>query len=728
MGRPLSILLAAVACVWLGCSESPRPPDSVPESAEAPRSTSPQSAVVRGIEIEAGTLGTTGLARVEIGPEMRTVALSQPRFLPRWRERTELIGETIEIDVVRPTEVALDAPVQADVMISVGDVVQQFEEALEDATKKVVDTGREWIRAQGSLAPGETGVTVQVAIPEALRGRSGLLDVILRPLTSGAAQTWSMAPARIVPGQVLRFGYGVEEPAWKPGWPAAAFRVEAIVAGEPETRVLFERHIDPVHDPRDRRWHDAWVPLDEFVGLDVTLRFTQHAIPTGDITHSLMALANPMIVPARRPGPRPPARDVVLISLDTLRSPSVSSYGYGRPTTPRMDALLAERGARFSHAFAPRPYTPPSHMTMLTGLFPCAHGVDNRHMAVGSDRPLLAERLRAAGYATAAFTENANVAVSSGFNRGFDDYYEVRSEESATPGFATETFGHAADWVRRVDDRPFFLFVHTYQVHDPYLPPSGYAGMFGEDFEGDVVPAKHRGKRNDYDREIRFTDEVVADFLGVLDQQGLGDALVIVTSDHGEQFGEHFWTNHGFSTHDEAILVPFFVRAPGKVPAGRVVDVHVTLADIVPTVLDLLGMPAADDVQGRSLAPLVVGEAPALEAELHERHLFAAASHSKSIITDEFKVSFPRWDNDKPWVHVIDRQADPGERNNLAKALPEKIDEGRAWISDFETSCAAFVDAHPTRPGDTYTDGNQPAWMINRDVIEEKLRSLGYIE
>jgi len=170
------------------------------------------------------------------------------------------------------------------------------------------------------------------------------------------------------------------------------------------------------------------------------------------------------------------------------------------------------------------------------------------------------------------------------------------------------------------------------------------------------------------------------------------------------------------------------VRAPTKIEGGRTIDLHVGLADIVPTVLDLLGMPAADDVQGRSLAPLLLGGDPALEAELRERHLFAAASHSRSIITDDLKVSIPRYDNDQNWVHVIDRKTDPGERNNLAKAQPAQADFGRQAIAGFEARCADFVEAHPTRPGDAFRDGNQPAWMINRDVIEEKLRSLGYLE
>lgn len=723
MGRPLSILLAAAACTWLGCSESPRDPQSIP----AP----PVSATVRGIEVEGGSLGTGDFARVEIGTELRTVVVSQPRFLPRWRERVELAQASYVVDVIRPDGVPLAVAAQIDVMISVGDVVQRLEAAREGAAKGVKDADREWIRTQGMLAAGETSARIAVAIPAALVGQSGLLDVILRPLATEAVQTWSMPAVEIEADHVLRFGYGIEEPAWQPGWPAATVRVDALIAregGEDETRAIFEGQIDPVRDPRDRRWHDAEVPLGDLAGETVTLRFELQVAPNEGMSHSLMALANPVVAPARHAGPRPPARDVVLISLDTLRAPSVSSYGYTRPTTPRMDALLAEKGTRFAQAYAPVPYTPPSHMTMLTGLHPCAHGVNNRHETVGADRPLLAERLRAAGYRTGAVTEDANVAVSSGFARGFDDYYEVRSEESATPGFASETFGRAREWLHGVDGRPFFLFVHTYQVHDPYDPPADYAGMFGDAIEGDVVPERHRAKRDDYDREIRFTDELLADFLGALDEQGLGDAIVIVTSDHGEAFGEHYWANHGFSTHEEAIRVPLLIRAPTLVPAGRIIDARVSLADIVPTVLDLLGLATPEDVQGQSLAPLILGDDPSLEAELGRRALYATSSITRSIITDAQKVTVPLHEKDGEWAHVFDRVADPDERTNLAETRPEDVEAGRRALSAFEAACAAFVEAHPSRPGDTFLDGNQPAWMINRDVIEERLRSLGYIE
>jgi arylsulfatase A-like enzyme len=361
-------------------------------------------------------------------------------------------------------------------------------------------------------------------------------------------------------------------------------------------------------------------------------------------------------------------------------------------------------------------------MTMMTGLEPCAHGlVEVRDSPLAAERPTLAEALRAAGWTTAAVTEDAYVIATNGFDRGFDVYVENRSEESASPGFAAETFGAATDWLRAHAREPFFLFVHTYQVHAPYVPPRGYATLFGDD------PADQNGRDLlNYEREIRYTDDLLADFLDGLDASGLADrTIVVATSDHGEGFGEHFWTGHGWDLHDEAILVPLAVRAPGLVPPGTVVEEQVGLVDLAPTVLDLLGQPPLPEVQGRSFARLLTGRGAAFEERpVVSRALSlegpGAAKFAESARTRQWKYVAA------PGLEVVhDLSADPGEQ--VAARNPEALEAGRRALREAHAACEAWRKAHPAAAAKPVVE-NAPDWMLNREETERKLRSLGYVQ
>src|SRR5207247_1069155 len=304
--------------------------------------------------------------------------------------------------------------------------------------------------------PDASELTVPVELPAALAGRDVRLDAsvsardpavpanTLSDLRSGARLTISAAPL------VKRSGAAGNRSLVLPLSPALRTR-QAPLAGR-RVRVVFET---------------------EALG----------AAPGATVDRSFGVVSNPEIVTAAASPPG--ARNVVLVSLDTLRARSVSAYGCPRATTPTFDRRVAAAGALVRSAVAPVPFTPPSHMTMLTGPDPCAHGVMGLHETLGPDRTTLAEALRAAGYQTAAFTEDAYLVAGNGFDRGFDVYRENRSEESASPGFADETFADASAWLAAHGERPFFLFVHTYQVHEPYTPPRGYALLFRDGDQGD---------------------------------------------------------------------------------------------------------------------------------------------------------------------------------------------------------------------------------------------------
>jgi arylsulfatase A-like enzyme len=564
---------------------------------------------------------------------------------------------------------------------------------------------------------------------------------VARPLPGAETLAHETRPFEIGAEDRLVFGYGVEEEGWSPGWPPVRFRVEARIEGAPEAPGirLFDRRIDPAADPRDRRWFDASLNLRGLAGRRVRFAFETEAlepIAGTDLARSFPVVSNPEVVPGPTgasgrgrlsavPGafPRP---DIVLISLDTLRARSVSAYGYARQTTPNLDLRLVAEGTMMRSTVTPFPYTPPAHMSMLTGLDVCAHGVEDRHGVLAPNRVTLAEALRAAGYRTAAFTEDAYVVAGAGFARGFDTYFELLDEEHVAPGFAAETFERAERWLSTVDARPFFLFVHTYQVHEPYTPPRGYRSLFEDDLLQDYPP-ESRAALTDYDREIRYTDDLLGGFLDALDAGGLAaTAIAVVTSDHGEQFGEHFWTGHAFDTHDEALLVPLVIRAPGLVAAARVVEQPVSLMDLPPTLLELTGLDPIPDVQGRSFADLLLGTPVEGLTPFEERPLVSFAKVNESVRTRRYK--YLQETGEKAGPKLYDLVADPGEHRNVASSHPEALAEARAALTRHAESCQAWLRAHPPEETPGIRGQRQPGWLINRDEIDRKLRSLGYVE
>src|SRR5213078_166198 len=401
-----------------------------------------------------GSGSTAALARAEIAGESRYVLAAHPPIVLRARADVTLPpADELRVPAELPPALA-----GRDVRIDASVLVRELPVAAPAPTFGQLDAARMVTASAPPLVVrGRDGARPEAVIPlpEELRGQHGLLTVSARPLPASPREQSKTAEVDVPPGARLVFGYGVEEAGWAAGFPPVRF---ALAAGD---ATLFERRLDPAADARDRRWFDASLDLSPVAGRRVSL------------DKSFAVVSSPALVP-----PAAPARPgIVLVSLDTLRARSVSAYGCRRPTTPALDRTAAQ-GALVRTAVAPVPFTPPSHMSMLTGLEPCAHGIKGVHEALAPDRLTLAEALRAAGYETAAFTEDAYLIAPNGFDRGFDTYLENRSEESASSGFAAETFAQARAWLAAHAARPFFLFVHTYQVHEPYTPPRAYAALF----------------------------------------------------------------------------------------------------------------------------------------------------------------------------------------------------------------------------------------------------------
>jgi len=701
--------------------------------------------------------------RSEIGAETRPVLSTQRVFVLRDAETIEL-RESLRIETELPEALRSLPGLLVEHRLSSRDPALEGDSFLEWRTGGRIRIEPPPIAVMG---PGELPARIveDIDIPEALRGASGLLTVIARALPaepierfeSGAFDVPRGMPAR------LEFGIGVEKDAWRSGFPPVHFRTfVAEVADQPEgerapvapPKLVHERRLDPGRDPRERRFFDASVDLSPFAGKRVRFVFEAEALvdrnappePDDDgdgggpvYSRSFPVFANPELVSGPRLDPDPGSSrpNVILVSLDTLRARSLALYGHVRDTMPKLEARLARRGAWVTEVVAPYSFTPPSHMTMLTGLEPCAHGIHGRNDVLAANRDTLAELLRAEGYRTGAVTEDAYVVAGAGFARGFDRYVEFRSEETAAPGFIIDTFGEGEDWLRTRAREPFFLFLHTYQVHDPYVPPRGYLGLFPDDVQ--TSGKRHEAELRAYEQEARYTDDVLASLLDTLEAEGLAEnTLVVVTSDHGESFGEHLVVGHGFSIHDEEILVPLVMRGPGVTTVGRRVEAQVGLVDLVPTLLDLVGLDVPEMVQGESFAALLRPETPTDAVAEQARPWTDPPRTSQVSVGGRRSVRTPAWkyfhNPAQPAANKPEREFvyhlsdDPMERKDLSTQDTATLALGRAALAEHDRACEAWNARYPARAPGVEGALDRPGWMLNRDEIEAKLRSLGYVE
>lgn len=505
------------------------------------------------------------------------------------------------------------------------------------------------------------------------------------------------APAR---GAVLRFAYGFSE--------AAALRGSAPITLEIVTRdaavPLWTAVVDPTR-PEARRWQEASVPLDTSARAPTRLVFRARAAAGGH--DALLPLwADPTVT---APAAHVPARrNVILISIDTLRADRIGVYGSYRPTTPAIDAF-AKDAVVFTEAWSVWPETSGSHMSLFTSRFPSEHGVTSFVTVPPPSVTLLAEHLRAAGYLTRAFTEDGGVWANAGFGRGFSAYSERRSPTFVYPGEAAATFADATHWIDANRDRTFFLFVHTYQVHAPYAPPRSYRMLFA-DIPG-REPFGHTGNALNYDRETRYTDDQVGPFLAAVRQFGLADeTLIVLLSDHGEEFGEHGGMGHGRTLQREVLHVPLIMSAPGLLRPRRI-DTPVSLLDVAPTVLDLLGLAADRGYRGISLAAAARGRGTPTA-----RPLFGEIDREDLVAHDHVRALSVRRAGRTAITNLIDGTTrcygadDPAETH----PLPD--------CADLTTLIAAHRAEHA---GSSAT----PATPVPADPRTiEKMRALGYVE
>jgi arylsulfatase A-like enzyme len=305
----------------------------------------------------------------------------------------------------------------------------------------------------------------------------------------------------------------------------------------------------------------------------------------------------------------PKVTSVVLVVLDTVRADHCSAYGYGNPTTPRLDRLASE-GLLFEHARSVAPWTLPSHASLFTGLLPHQHGCDWEHRWLADSQVTLAEKLATAGFDSLGVTTNPNASSLYHLDQGFHEFRETWRLREKHRGLSDSAIAVAEvrAWLERHDPaRPFFLFVNLADAHLPYAPPPPLDRLFGEPDErarhlasrGDLLQATLVGeeqvKPEDrpglaalYDGELRTADTRLGELLDLLDELRLaGDAIVIVTSDHGEHLGEEGRVDHQLSLDETLLRVPLVVRCPRYVKPGRVRE-PVALTDVARWIDDVV--------------------------------------------------------------------------------------------------------------------------------------------
>jgi arylsulfatase A-like enzyme/tetratricopeptide (TPR) repeat protein len=367
---------------------------------------------------------------------------------------------------------------------------------------------------------------------------------------------------------------------------------------------------------------------------------------------------------ASAPMPAPErAERVVLVTIDTLRADHVGAYGAGPGRTPALDALAA-RGVRFEQAISPVPLTLPSHATLLTGRDPPEHRVHHNSLfRLAEDVPTLAAHLRERGFPTAAFVAAFVLDARFGLARGFDVYDDDLALQSPTMGAASaperpadQVVDAALAWLPSAPDR-FFLWVHLYDPHAERRPPEPWATRFAHD---------------PYAGEIAFADAQMGRLVAALDSRWAdGATLLVATADHGESLGEHGEHTHAYSLYDATQRVPLIAAGPG-LPPGAAIGGVVRLADVAPTVLELLGADPLPGATGRSLLGLVAGgdrEPRTAYVETLATQLAWRWSPLFGVRTDRHKyVRAPR-------PELYDLAEDPGELRNLAAQEPSLVAE-----------------------------------------------------
>jgi len=518
---------------------------------------------------------------------------------------------------------------------------------------------------------------------------------------------------------MLGFGVGVE------GEGEAPFTVEVSADGQPSVQVLT--------GVATSAWNDHKADLTAFAGQTVRVDLRAEGEGAGRL-----AWSSPRVLVPERPAPSlEPAKNVVVLVVDTLRADKLRPFNPStRVKAPSVDRFASE-GVVFELAQSAENWTKPAVASILTGLHPQTHQQKTGDAALPDSAVLLSEHLKDNGFSTGSFIANGYVSDRFGFDQGWDDYSNYIRDGGSTE--AKDVFDAAGNWIEAHKGERFFAYIQTIDPHVPYDPPGAYLQKYDpSEYDGQVRPRMtgdllEKAKRNPpqvvfdardkrriealHDGEITQHDHFFGAFLDRLSALGLSeDTLVVVTSDHGEEFDDHGSWGHGHSVYQELLHVPLMFRLPNRIPAGAKVSDAVSTMDISSTVTELLGVEAMEHNEGHALVGLMLGEPSSRPAVA-----FSDFQDDRRVITTA------RWKlilRGNLTSTMFDLVKDPKEQSELdASAFPVGRRYSRMLLGQFLGA---------TNRGDWLSAEQKGGTQLERenaemdDTIRDQLRALGY--
>ncbi len=435
--------------------------------------------------------------------------------------------------------------------------------------------------------------------------------------------------------------------------------------------------------------------------------------------------------------------NILLITLETTRADHLGVNGYSRETSPHLDAFAAG-GVNFENALSVSPRTNPSLASLMTSLYPHEHGVRNLVIPLDGGNRTLAEMLRDAGYRTMAIITHPRLVESSGFDQGFEVYEDNHREYAV----AAEACDLAKGLLERAEGRgePWFLWIHLMDPHWYYYPPDGWRDTFspedprpvglyreiaaGERKNGSVIFQNNMESDEVqafidlYDGEIFYTDNAVGDLLQTLEDRHLSETTIVaVTADHGESLGEHdYFCEHGDLGSEPEIHIPLMFRAPGLKPALSSIPWTVQSLDVLPTLLDLAGLPKPPGIQGTSLLPLIMGEergdrtcfgetGKKFHPENKRRKIDGIEGKWRWVRKGRFKLFHRPEASGGAEEELFDLQSDPGEERDVKVEYPGEYSEMSRLLKEWMSKDTRHVPVRKIHP-----------------QVREQLKALGYID
>lgn len=416
---------------------------------------------------------------------------------------------------------------------------------------------------------------------------------------------------------------------------------------------------------------------------------------------TLLAASTPVAFGASQEARPAALPNLVLVTVDTLRADRLAAYGYSAIATPATDRLAAE-GVLLEDAVVQAPQTAPSHASIFTGRLPFEHGVrDNYSPRLAPEIPTLASVLAAHGYDTGAFIGAVPVSARTGLNRGFRVYDDPFSEGGESPLLESErraaaVVDSALAWLRRPRSVPFFAWVHLYDPHEPYDPPAPF-------------DARYPGRA--YDGEVAYADAQIGRLLETLDESGLrSSTLVVVTSDHGEGLGEHGEEEHLLFVYDSTLRVPLLLSWPGVLPVGRRVSGQFRSVDLLPTLLELIGLPSPP-VSGESRARALLAGDSVGENGSYAETLYGQIHFGYAPLRALRRGGWKYIDAPRPELYRLD--TDPGETRNLVEIEEGIAERLRERLAGYDREGSAAMSS---------------ASELGIDAgVMERLAALGYV-